>query len=103
MVHCMERAGQLQKVLTPSLSQEAPGMTHRDSAARVCGRETEYKGLLPQSKALAGKPCCLSKMYLLNIKIKQLVMQSLFEQTPRAQIFKRVLLFVFPLSSGLFA
>lgn len=30
-------------------------------------------------------------------------MQSLFEQTPHAQIFKRVLLFVFPLSSGLFA
>lgn len=74
-----------------------------DSVAMVCGRETECKGLLSQSKALVGKLCCLSKMYLLKIKIKQLVMQSLFKQTPHAQIFKRVLLFIFPLSSGLFA
>lgn len=30
-------------------------------------------------------------------------MQSLFKQTPHAQIFKRVLLFIFAVSSGLFA
>ena len=30
-------------------------------------------------------------------------MQSLFKQTPHAQIFKRVLLFIFTVSSGLFA
>lgn len=69
----------------------------------ACARETEHKGLLCHSKASAGKLCCLSEMDLLKIKIKQLVMQSLFERTPHAQIFKRVLLFIFPLSSGLFA
>lgn len=30
-------------------------------------------------------------------------MQSLFKQSPHAQIFKRVLLFIFTVSSGLFA
>jgi len=69
----------------------------------VYRRETEYKVLLSQSKVLVGKLCCPSKMYLLKIKIKQPVMQSLFKQTPHAQIFKRVLLFIFTVSSGLFA
>lgn len=69
----------------------------------VCRKETEYEVLLSQSKVLVGKLCCLSKMYLLKIKIKKLLMQSLFKQTPHAQIFKRVLLFIFTVSSGLFA